>query len=165
MKRGVGYCMDEECEEYTKGVFLLNHGPRYFCNRCRVEGIIEAEHGSEKLPGDPIFREVRVNYDFDPIELRYRCTAIVRNDDIEVAERNVYTLSSPLIKTEKRGLKVAEATLSNLEYARLDGAMIPKITEHIIQFDASSDEWKRQMEDLENRLASSPRMQMRNLRK
>jgi len=35
MKRGVGYCENTDCEDYAKGVFLLNHGDTFYCPRCR----------------------------------------------------------------------------------------------------------------------------------
>ena len=38
MKRGVGYCENTECEDYAKGVFLLNHGDTFYCPRCRQLG-------------------------------------------------------------------------------------------------------------------------------
>ena len=41
MKRGVGYCGETECEDYAKGVFLLNHGDTFYCPRCRVLGKVE----------------------------------------------------------------------------------------------------------------------------
>ena len=41
MKRGVGYCENTECEDYAKGVFLLNHGDTFYCPRCRQLGKVE----------------------------------------------------------------------------------------------------------------------------
>ena len=38
MKRGVGYCENTDCEDYAKGVFLLNHGDTFYCPRCRQLG-------------------------------------------------------------------------------------------------------------------------------
>ena len=35
MKRGVGYCENTDCEDYAKGVFLLNHGDTFYCPRCQ----------------------------------------------------------------------------------------------------------------------------------
>ena len=66
MKRGVGYCENTDCEDYAKGVFLLNHGDTFYCPRCRQLGKVEKERGFYTGNTD-IFKEVRVEYNFDPI--------------------------------------------------------------------------------------------------
>ena len=116
MKRGVGYCENTDCEDYAKGVFLLNHGDTFYCPRCRQLGKVEKERGFYTGNSD-IFKEVRVEYNFDPINGVYREIAIVRDESLW-GRNNVYTLQSPLIKTEKRALKVAEAILANLNRYR-----------------------------------------------
>ena len=116
MKRGVGYCENTDCEDYAKGVFLLNHGDTFYCPRCRQLGKVEKERGFYTGNTD-IFKEVRVEYNFDPINSVYREIAIVRDESLW-GRNNVYTLQSPLIKTEKRALKVAEAILANLNRYR-----------------------------------------------
>jgi ribosomal protein S27AE len=116
MKRGVGYCENTDCEDYAKGVFLLNHGDTFYCPRCRQLGKVEKERGFYTGNTD-IFKEVRVEYNFDPINTVYREIAIVRDESLW-GRNNVYTLQSPLIKTEKRALKVAEAILATISRAR-----------------------------------------------
>ena len=135
MKRGVGYCENTDCEDYAKGVFLLNHGDTFYCPRCRQLGKVEKERGFYTGNSD-IFKEVRVEYNFDPINGVYREIAIVRDESLW-GRNNVYTLQSPLIKTEKRALKVAEAILANLNRYRglLNGDDIPRTTEIILSFD------------------------------
>jgi ribosomal protein S27AE len=132
MKRGVGYCENTDCEDYAKGVFLLNHGDTFYCPRCRQLGKVEKERGFYTGNTD-IFKEVRVEYNFDPINSLYREIAIVRDESLW-GRNNVYTLQSPLIKTEKRALKVAEAILANLNRYRglLNGDDIPRTTEIIL---------------------------------
>ena len=63
---------------------------------------------------------------------------------------NVYTLQSPLIKTEKRALKVAEAILANLNRYRglLNSDDIPRTTEIILSFDDEFDEFSRKLQQL-----------------
>jgi len=63
---------------------------------------------------------------------------------------NVYTLQSPLIKTEKRALKVAEAILANLNRYRglLNGDDIPRTTEIILSFDDPFEEFSRKLQQL-----------------
>ena len=64
MKRGVGYCENTECEDYAKGVFLLNHGDTFYCPRCRQLGKVEKERGI-------IEQEIK-GYDDNPDWVGYR---------------------------------------------------------------------------------------------
>lgn len=148
MKRAVGYCKNTGCEDYAKGVFLLNHGDTFYCPRCRQQGEVESERGHYVGTSD-IFKEVRVEYNYDPIEKRYREIAIVRDESLW-GRCNVYTLQSPLIKTEKRGLKVAESILANLNRYRglLDGDGIPRTTEVILSFDDDPEDFSRKLSHL-----------------
>ena len=110
-----------------------------------------------------IFKEVRVEYNFDPIHAIYREIAIVRDESLW-GRNNVYTLQSPLIKTEKRALKVAEAILANLKRYRglLAGDEIPRTTEIILSFDDDAEEFSRRLGQLskeweESGLRETPR--------
>ncbi len=142
MKRGVGYCEFSACEDYAKGVFLLNHGDTFSCPRCRQIGKIKTEHGFYS-GATGIFKEVRVEYGYDSIRDTYRETAIVRDESLD-ARHNVYTLQSPLIKTEKRALKVAEAILANLNryHGLVKNDEIPRTTEFVLSFDEPLDAFK-----------------------
>ena len=148
MKRGVGYCENTDCEDYAKGVFLLNHGNTFYCPRCRQLGFSEPERGFYTGTSD-IFKEVRVEYNYDPINKVYREIAIVRDESLW-GRCNVYTLQSPLIKTEKRGLKVAESILANLNRYRglLNGDEIPRTTEQLLSFDDSRGDFVRKLQQL-----------------
>lgn len=139
--RGVGYCRNTQCEDYGKGVFLLNHSGQFACPDCRQLGNVERESGSYE--GDAgVFREVRVEYNYDPELGVYRDVAIVR--DVSLWERsNTYTLRSPLVRTEKRALKVAEALLANLNRCStaLDRDEIPNASESVLSFDDDREQF------------------------
>ncbi len=62
----------------------------------------------------------------------------------------MYTLQSPLIKTEKRALKVAEAILADLNRYRVlrNGGDIPRTTEIILSFDDDLEEFSRKLQQL-----------------
>jgi len=145
MKRGVGYCENTDCEDYAKGVFLLNHGDTFYCPRCRQLGFAEKERGFYTGTSD-IFKEVRVEFNYDPINKVYREIGIVRDESLW-GRCNVYTLQSPLIKTEKRALKVSEAILANLNRYRglLNGDDIPRTTEVLLSFDDSNEDFSRKL--------------------
>jgi len=148
MRRGVGFCSDAACEEHARGVFLLNHEGLFHCPACRKRGHIEKERGSH-LGAGKLFKEVRVEYNFDPVVGVYRDVGIVQ--DVSLWGRsNVYTLQSPLIRTEERALKVAEAILANLNRYRglINGDDIPRTTEIILSFDDSFDEFSRKLKQL-----------------
>ena len=155
MKRGVGFCENTECEDFLKGVFLLNHGTTFYCPHCRYLGYVEAERGNTDNDHD-IFKEVHVHYNFDPTTRLYREIAIIRDDSLPEDSTNSYHLFSALVKTENRALKMAEAILANLNRYRglLDGEGIPKTTEILLSFDDDlavfakkldqlSEEWRK----------------------
>jgi hypothetical protein len=133
--RGVGYCQNTCCEDFGKGVFLLNHAGAFTCPDCRRAGRIEHETGC--FTGDShVFREVRVEYSYDPETNVYRDVAIVRDTSLWESS-SAYTLRSPLVRTEKRALKVAEALLANLNRAAsvIDRDEIPCASEAVLSFD------------------------------
>jgi hypothetical protein len=145
MRRGVGFCGDAACEEHARGVFLLNHEGLFHCPSCRKRGHIEKERGSH-LGAGKLFKEVRVEYNFDPVVGVYRDVGIVQ--DVSLWGRsNVYTLQSPLIRTEKRALKVAEAILANLnrcpEWAFKNE--IPNTSEVVLSLDEPIEEFSRKL--------------------
>ena len=155
IKRGVGYCENTGCEDYAKGVFLLNHNQPFHCPRCRQLCKVEKERGFH-AGNTGVFKEVRVEYNFDPISNVYREIAIVRDESLW-GRNNVYTMQSPLIKTEKRALKVAEALLANLNRYQgpLTGDEIPRTTEIVLSFDDSFEEFKSKVDQLGRELEQS----------
>jgi len=134
-------------------VFLLNHGKTFYCPRCRGLGATEAEAG-HYVGDSSIFKEVRVEFNFDPINGVYREIAIVRDESLW-GRCNVYTLFSPLIKTEKRALKVAESILANLNRFGVGDGNVPATTETILSFDDSSKDFARKCAQLQRELESS----------
>ena len=148
MDRAVGYCEKTECEDFAKGVFLLNHGETFYCPRCRQLGRVQAERGFYTGETD-IFKEVRVEFNYDPINGVFREIGIVRDESLW-GRCNVYTLQSPLIKTEKRALKVAEAILANLNRYRglLVQGEVPKTHEVLLSFDDTNEEFSRKLAGL-----------------
>ncbi len=155
MKRGVGYCMNtgslenKGCEEYAKGVFLLNHGTTFYCSRCLCMGTVVMETGKAEHHGRAPFKEVRCEFNYDPLAEKFREIAIVRDEAIW-GRGAKYTLMSPLIRTEKRALNVAEAILANLQrYSELAGGdEIPRCTEVIISLDEDMSIFSEKMKAL-----------------
>jgi acyl carrier protein phosphodiesterase len=140
IKRGVGYCTNEDCDEQFKGTFLMNHNSdKFYCPSCRKNGQLQAEFGAS-CNEHPRYDEVRVEYEYDAREERYKAVAIVRDEGMWGGHWNKYTLRSPLIRTEKRALKVAEAILSNLNQriGYVDDNGIPRTEEMVISWDSES---------------------------
>ncbi len=148
MERGVGYCVNTDCEDFSKGVFLLNHGDTFCCPRCRVSGHVEKERGCHTGDADA-FKEVRVEFNFEPIQKKYREIAIVRDESLW-GRNNVYTLYSALIKTEQRALKVAEAILANLNrYPHLfNGEGVPRTTEVLLSWDEPLEDFTQKLHQI-----------------
>jgi hypothetical protein len=156
MRRGVGYCENADCEDFSKGVFLLNHGTAFYCPHCRQLGFVEPERGDTENE-QQIFREVHVHYNYEPIEKKYREIGIVRDEGLPEDRTNSYHLFSPLIKTENRALKVAEAVLGNLNRYRgmLDGEGIPKTTEIVLSFDDELATFAKKLDELSKEWSAS----------
>jgi len=153
--RGVGYCRNPDCEDRGKGVFLLNHVGTFNCPDCRQPGLVERETGF--FEGDTgVFREVRVEYNYDPEAHGYRDVAIVRDVSLWDAS-NTYTLRSPLVRTEKRALKVAEALLANLNRCAsvLGKDEIPSSSETVLSLDDDLAEFTAKLRTLASEWESS----------
>ncbi len=152
MKRGTGYCKNERCRDYLCAIFLVNHSDIFNCPRCLQEGLAEGERGFViGGPGQPdIFREVRVEFDFDPDNQGYRQIAVVCDESLW-GRCNTYVLQTPTANTETRALKMAEAILANLNRYRglLNGDDIPRTTEIILSFDANREDFSLQLSRLE----------------
>jgi phage FluMu protein Com len=158
MRRAVGYCEKDQCEDFCKGVFLLNYGDAFHCPRCRELGSVVPEKGSYTGKSN-IFKEVRVEFNWDNVNREYQEIAIVRDESLW-GRCNTYVLQSPLIKTEQRGLKVAEAILSNLNkfstMTDLDNGDIPATQETLLSFDKPLNEFKQDLNVLADDLSKSP---------
>lgn len=153
--RAIGYCLNTECENYSKGVFLIN--PRYifYCQYCTKQGKIVKEQGFTERVGDTLFKEVRVEFNFDPISHRFKDIAVVR-DEAVYGTGSKYTLLTPMIKTENRALRVAEALLSSLQrkIKMVDGE-IPRSSELILSFDEDFDIFSNKVKKLGKSLENS----------
>ncbi len=144
MRRGVGFCLNTQCENYARSVFLLNHG-EYKCDVCRVIGINVEETGTFEEVSEN-WKEVRVEYDYCPLEAKYKSIAIITDNSLE-GIHNVYTLRSPLIKTAKRASKTAENLLATLQgFKKIEVGCVPRALPKEIHFDAPLDEVKRELD-------------------
>ncbi len=138
MNRAVGYCPSVDCEQYARNVFLLNQ-TLFRCPKCHRTGKIVPETGRTGN-SKPIFKEVRVEFDFDAHQDRFRSTAIVRDESLW-GHHNVYHYSTPLVKTEKRALIMAEQILATLNQTPelLEGEELPCYNERRLNWDESQE--------------------------
>ena len=144
--RGAGYCLNEACSEYHSKIFVMNvrTGDLFSCPKCQVLGWTETENGVYKGEGE-FFREVQVEFDFDPATRVYKSVAIVRDNNIESGM--IYVMRSPLITTEKRALKLAESMLSGLNvYNSRSPEGVPDSLERIL--DVNSDTFHANLKTL-----------------
>lgn len=152
MKRAVGFCYNEQCEDVAKGVFLLEHGDKFYCPTCRQRGTIEREAGEWSGEGEQ-FSEVRVEFAYCPLEMNYKGLAIVKDESVPGGK--VYTLRSPLIKTDKRALNVAERMLATLCLSPVVEGEIPNSVEQILSLDATRSEFTQELSRLSERWRNS----------
>ncbi len=160
--RAIGYCTRKVCENYLKGVFLLNHGDIFNCLRCRNIGFIEPESridsGKDVDADVVLYKKVQVHFDFSPDIRQYTKTAVVEIS--ELSEGEVYEIRTPLVHTESRAMRIAETTLCTLNSGlkQEDGKFTSEL---IIQLD--SDDWRKQLKQLEGMLGERERRVMRAL--
>ena len=106
---------------------------------------------------DQVFKEVRIEYNYDARVEKFRDIAIVRDESLW-GEYNCYTLRTPLIKTERRAIKVAEGFLANLNRSASipETDVVPSEREVIISWDDDKREYERKLKELEGVWRSSP---------
>jgi hypothetical protein len=151
-KRGCGYCRDTECEDYAKGVFVLGDYDQkpFYCPRCRKTAHFELER-TEYMNQEEVFKEVQVHYNFDSVCGCYREIAIVR-DNAVVRPHNHLKFFSPLIKTEPRALKVAEAILASVQCQGVVSDDALRRSEDVLSFDDPLDKFLSDLKVLGERL-------------
>ena len=143
--------MNEECQEYYKGVFLLNQ-LQFSCGKCGNKTLVVSET-AHILNKNVEFCEVRVEFNYDPFALKYRGLAIIHDDSPELPkDANVLTVCSPLIKTDKRALRMAESYLAQMLLTPAIDSEIPHIRETILDFDNPIEKIKKDLEELHYRL-------------
>lgn len=160
VERGVGYCLESDCTDRGKGVFLYKNLESFFCSLCRRPGSIVRERASYTSSYTQ-FKQARVEYRYNPHTDKYTAVAIVRDESL--LEGDSYTLYSPLIRTDKRALMVAELLLSNLSIREaLDNN--PWITNQnvkTISFDRDISQVRQELQALALRLENSNLAQRR----
>lgn len=110
--RGVSFCLTEQCREWKIAKFYLapDFTRVYYCHICGSPCEMVAD--TFDYTGGQPFKQVRVEFDYDSVEHRYRQIAIVTNEDS--AGTGVHTFRTAMIKTQQRALEIATARLSNL---------------------------------------------------
>lgn len=154
-KRGVGFCDNTDCSEYTKGIFLMSpkYTTHFYCQQCRqYSNNIVMERWWKEGRGE-VYKRVTVEYNYSGADRRYHEMAIVEDNDILVGAE--IRFQSALIKTDKRALKVAEKILSNAALNPDVGAV--KYSEITLDYDMPPDQWHRFMQALERKWLESPR--------
>jgi hypothetical protein len=129
VRRGVAYCLNTECKFYHSSVFMLfkhtghpSLGEPYVCPTCEQTGVVVPEV-ERRIPGDFAatgYGRVEVRFNWDPAVGYYRGSAIVVDHAIYPGSSQ-FILESPLIKTERRALAVAESAIANLNLGRDPG--------------------------------------------
>ena len=158
LRRGVGICRNADCEEHNKDIFLVNHGNSFVCPRCRKQGFYLQEQGTTLNNTSLDFYQVRVEFNYSPHEDRFRSIAIVTDESMPKSGGNVYTLKTPLIRTDKRALEVATALLGNLMQATeevFDGSGLGRPKEHVLYFDNPRELFQIELDLLGQKLENS----------
>ena len=113
-RQGIGYCRNPDCKSVNQAIFVTDREDSYRCQGCYLVGRIVLESGSFSNK-TPYVRMVRVEYNYDTTQERYRSLAALWDPEIEEERTNVYTIKSPIIKSEKGAFRVAESVLVLLQ--------------------------------------------------
>jgi hypothetical protein len=111
-RRGAGYCVWKLCSAYAQPFFLLEAPETFECPVCLRPGLVESERASREGT-DPLYCEVRVDFDFDPLRGVYRKRALTIDGRV-LGRRSCFTLQSPLIHTRERAVRVGRLMMRNL---------------------------------------------------
>jgi len=154
--RGIGFCDNQHCSLFLKGIFIYHHEGPFCCVECKKVGIIEAERGKIAGPSGTLVGIVEIEYCFDTASRRYREKLILRDDSLGLKVRT-YTAFCPLLNNERRASKLAEVLMANLN--EMTGPLagdLPFVPEKTISFDIPIERLRGQLLELEARLKHHP---------
>ncbi len=112
VRRGAGFCLWEGCSAYTQPFFILEAPQTFECPVCLRPGLVECERASREGP-DPLYGEVRVDFDFDPVRRVYRKCALTTDGRL-LGRQSSFRLQSPLIRSRERAIRVGRLMMRNL---------------------------------------------------
>lgn len=152
-RKMLGYCENIDCKDFLKGAFMWMHTGPFQCSKCQgKQGHLVAERGIRSGPPNAIYGEVRIEFNYDPSQKRYRDIAILRDDSLGDRIRT-FTFQSPMVRTEKRAFKLATGYLATLndgtELALEDDTEIPRPIEHVVDLDLPRKEFSERMRRLD----------------
>jgi hypothetical protein len=163
-QRGVGYCENVKCDDYLKGLFLMLHeGDDFECPKCNIRSThMIAERGIvDREPGFP-FTTVRVEYCYEPARKKFDEIVSI-TDESYPGPGGTYTVLNPLCRTPNRAAKIAEGLLTIMNQgAALEDELsgdVPRTHETLLSFDKPTDEFRRDLDDLEHRLRDNSFLQ------
>lgn len=163
-ERGVGFCENVRCNDYLKGVFLMLHeGDDFECGTCNTRSShMVAERGIPDREGNIPFTTVKVEYCYEPAQKRFT-EFVAITDESYPGPGGTYTVLNPLCKTPKRAEKIAESMLTIInEGVSLNGDLfgdVPRTHETTLSFDKPTDEFRKDLKDLEHSLRDNSFLQ------
>jgi hypothetical protein len=148
VRRGVGYCIAEECKKGFSGIFILNPDEEFYCSYCRKKGIMDCERSEVSGEGED-FYEVRVEFDFVPRKNKHKSIAIVKDNG---GPGKTYTLYSPTIRTKRAALQKAESLLGQLRGdAQISGGDIISADINILDLAADDKTFDKQLDKIKKK--------------
>lgn len=111
-RKGAGFCLWKACSSYAQPFFLIDAPDVFECPVCLRPGLVECERATREGP-DPLFSEVRIDFDFDPLRRVYRKRALTIDGRL-LGRQSSFTLQTPMIQTRERAVRVGRTILRNL---------------------------------------------------
>ena len=108
-KRGLGYCLQGDCDQFGSGVFLLETD-EYDCIRCGKQGKVRIERRFVRNKRFGFYRAVIVHFNYNYVEDYFVEQAIVELND--VIGGDTFEIEAVITRTEGRALEIAEKALA-----------------------------------------------------
>lgn len=112
VRRGAGFCLWKACSVYAQPFFLLDAPETFECPVCLRPGLVECERASRE-GRDPLYNEVRIDFDFDPVRRVYRKRSLTIDGRL-LGRQSRFTLQSPLIHSRERAIELGRLLMRNL---------------------------------------------------
>jgi hypothetical protein len=137
---------------------MLGNLDFYRCSEpyCGQQGIVIREESWPNNAENMSFSEVRVEFDYDPDNAKFKAICICRDESNP--NQNIFNVRTPVIRTEKRAWEVAKGLLGNLAQNPeevLDKKLGSRPRETIIDFDLPKAEVSAKLEALGQKLLRS----------
>jgi hypothetical protein len=146
MIRDIAWCINTGCKEFSKKK-LSSSEANWICSKCKLPGGYVKERAIDEDTHNGVYKTVRVEFNYDVLERRYREIAIV--DIPSLRSGGIYTQCNPFCSTEKRALDIGTTLICSLNCGSKEDGVLGQT---IISLDADREHFSAALEALGEKL-------------